>query len=53
MAMQAGKPELDFSAWDEQKESYFSAIQAGLDDYEPMKALVKQVLPGAWKNEDE
>ena len=53
MAMQAGKPELDFSAWDKQKERYFSAIQAGLDDFEPMKVLVKQVLPGAWKNEDE
>lgn len=53
MAMQAGKPELDFSEWDEQKERYFSAIQAGLDDYEPMKAMVRLVLPGAWKNEDE
>lgn len=53
MAMQAGKPELDFSAWDEQKERYFSAVQAGLGDYEQMKVLVKQVLPEAWKNEDE
>jgi len=52
MAMQAGRPELDFSLWDEQKERYFSAIQSGLDDYEPMKALVKQVLPGAVKHED-
>ncbi len=47
MAMQAGKPELDFSEWDEKKERYFSAIQAGLDDFEPMKALVRLVLPGA------
>lgn len=45
MALQAGKNELDFSYWDEQREVYFKAIQAGLAcDYEPMKALVKQVL---------
>lgn len=53
MAMQAGKPELDFSLWDEQKERYFSAIQAGLDDYGPMKELVRQVLPGVSKHADE
>lgn len=47
MAMQAGKPELDFSEWDEKKERYFSAIQDGLDDFEPMKSLVRLVLPGA------
>jgi cell filamentation protein len=28
MAMQAGKPELDFSEWDEKKERYFSATQS-------------------------
>lgn len=50
MAMQAGKPEVDFSDWDKQKDRYFSAIQAGLDDYEPMIALVKQVLHDAGKN---
>ena len=50
MAMQAGKPELDFSLWDEQKAAYFSAIQAGLDNYEPMTALVRQVLPDTWMN---
>ncbi len=44
MAMQAGMPELDFTLWDENKESYFAAIQHGLTDYEPMKALVRQVL---------
>lgn len=44
MAMQAGKPELDFSLWDVKKERYFSAIQAGLNNYEPMKELVRQVL---------
>lgn len=53
MAMQANRPELDFSLWDEQKARYFSAIRAGLDDYEPMKALVRQVLPGAGKHEDD
>ncbi|MEJ2424659.1 MAG: Fic family protein [Candidatus Thiodiazotropha sp.] len=47
MAMQAGRPELDFSIWDEQKDRYFSAIQAGLDDYEPIKELVRQVLHDA------
>lgn len=44
MAMQAGRPELDFSLWDKQKPVYFTAIQAGLDDYAPMKALVRQVI---------
>ncbi|MBC8519058.1 MAG: Fic family protein [Gammaproteobacteria bacterium] len=52
MAMQACKPELDFSLWDEQKERYFSAIQAGLDDVEPMKELVRQVLPDVLRHED-
>ncbi|MCG7870037.1 MAG: Fic family protein [Candidatus Thiodiazotropha taylori] len=52
MALQAGKPELDFTLWDEQKDSYFSAIQAGLDDYEPMKELVRLVLLEASKRED-
>ena len=46
MAMQAGKRELDFTFWDEQKEGYFSAIQAGLDDYNPMQQMVRRVLPG-------
>ncbi|WP_029133218.1 Fic/DOC family protein [Sedimenticola selenatireducens] len=53
MAMQAGKPELDFSLWDEQKERYFSAIRAGLDNYEPMKELVRQVLRDASRNADD
>lgn len=50
MALQAGKPELDYSFWDEWRERYFYAIRAGLDDYEPMKELVRQVLPGASMN---
>jgi len=45
MALQADKPELDFSSWDADREYYFSAIQAGIDgNYEPMKALVRQAL---------
>jgi cell filamentation protein len=45
MALQAGWPELDFSAWDAASEDYFAAIRAGMDcNYEPLKALVKQVL---------
>lgn len=47
MAMQAGKPELVFTAWDADKASYFAAIRAGLDDYEPMKAMVRRVLSDA------
>jgi cell filamentation protein len=44
MALQAGWPDLDFSAWDADKAAYFAAIQAGLDDYEPMTEKVRQVL---------
>jgi cell filamentation protein len=50
MAMQAGKPEINFANWGEHKEVYFAAIQAGLDDYEPMKTLVRQVLHGGGKH---
>ena len=35
----------DFTAWDNKKEMYFSAIQAGMEcNYEPLKLLVMQVL---------
>ncbi len=45
MALQAGKPELDFSFLDEKRDSYFSAIQLGLDcNYKPMMDLFRQVL---------
>jgi len=44
MALQAGWPELDFTVWDKHKTDYFTAIQAGLSNNEPMKQLVKQVL---------
>jgi len=44
MALQAGQPMLDFSVMDKKKLQYFTAIQAGLDNYEPMKAIFRQVL---------
>lgn len=45
MALQAGRRQLDFTAWDEHKDGYFAAIQAGMSsDYEPMKSLVRRVL---------
>ena len=52
MALQAGCPQLDYTAWDENKTDYFKAIQAGLDDYEPMKEIVRQVLRGASRTQD-
>ena len=53
MAMQAGKAELDFSVWDGAREKYFAAIQAGLDNYQPMVNLVRQVLRAASEPVDE
>ena len=51
MALQASKPELDFSAWDANRDAYFSAVQQGLDcNYEPMKQLVRQVLRDSGKD---
>lgn len=45
MALQANKPELDFSVLDQNREDYFAAIQAGLDcNYKPLMVLLKQVL---------
>lgn len=44
MALQAGEPVLDFSYLDEHKNEYFTAIQAGLGNYEPMKLMFRQVL---------
>ncbi len=44
MALQAGQPILDFSYLDEHKNEYFRAIQAGLDNYEPMKEMFRRVL---------
>ena len=44
MALQAGRPILDFSWMDANKEQYFSAVQAGLDNPNPMKDVFRQVL---------
>ncbi len=44
MALQAGWPLLDFTSWDNDKAAYFSAIQAGLDDYQPMIERVSRIL---------
>jgi len=35
---------------DEKKAQYFLTIQAGLDNYEPMKAIFRQVLHETQKN---
>jgi cell filamentation protein len=44
MALQAGKPLLDFTMLNEDKDAYVAAIQAGMDDVEPMKDLFRRVL---------
>jgi cell filamentation protein len=44
MALQAGRPVLDFSWLDKHTDDYFLAVQAGLDNDEPMKAVFRQVL---------
>ncbi len=53
MAMQTGKPELDFSMRDKNKIAYFAAIQSGMSDYGQMKALVRQVLHDSESAEDD
>jgi len=50
MALQAGEPLLDFSYIDNNKELYFSAVQAGLDNDEPMKNVFRQVLCDSKEN---
>lgn len=52
MALQADQPMLDFSVMEKKKAQYFSAIQAGLDDYEPMKSIFRQVLRETQLNAD-
>jgi len=49
MALQADFPMLDFSYMDNNKDEYFLAIGAGLDNEEPMKAIFKQVLSDSLK----
>jgi len=53
MALQAGQPFLDFSSMDVNKEEYFTAVQAGLDNDEPMKEMFKRVLYDAQQNADD
>jgi cell filamentation protein len=46
MALQAGLPLLDFSLiTGERKETYFAAVQAGLDkNYKPMEQLFTEII---------
>lgn len=45
MAVQAGREPLDYSAWEQNRAGYVSAIQTGLDcDYAPMKHWVRVAL---------
>ena len=50
MALQAGQPMLDFSVMDNKKQDYFTAVQAGLDNDQPMQEIFKQVLQLSQKN---
>jgi len=53
MALQANYPMLDFSYMDDNREAYFSAIQAGLGDDLPMQKLFRQVLQDSLRNADD
>lgn len=44
MALQAGRPPLDFTYLTGHKDEYVQAIHAGLDNIEPMKVLFRRVL---------
>lgn len=50
MALQAGQPLLDYSYMDGNKLDYFMAIQAGLDNYSPMKEMFRRVLHASQEN---
>lgn len=50
MSLQSGQPLLDYSYMDERKQEYFGAIQAGLDNYEPMKDMFRRVLHVSQQN---
>lgn len=52
MALQAGQQMLDFSYLDTNKAEYFAAVQAGLDNAEPMKSIFRQVLQETQQNAD-
>lgn len=46
LAVKAGVGVLDYSLWDEHKEFYFKAIQAGVSgNFAPMVRLVSDILP--------
>jgi len=48
MALQANKPELDFSSWDENRDNYFLSIQAGMaGSYAPMEHFVRRAIRDA------
>lgn len=53
MALQAGFPMLDFSYMDNNRESYFLAIRAGLEYDKPMQELFRQVLRDSVKGAGE
>ena len=45
MAVKAGAQPLDYSLWDEHKDFYFKAIQAGRDgDYRHVERLIRDVM---------
>lgn len=44
MALQAGKPLSNFEYLAKNRDEYFQAVQAGLDDPDPMKKVFRQVL---------
>jgi len=50
MALQEGQPLLDFTFMDKNKDKYFAAIQAGLDDARPMKEIFRRVLLDSRRN---
>ena len=53
MALQAGKSEIDFGFWDQNKDAYFASIHAGLGgNYQPMEELFRQVLLDSQKESD-
>lgn len=53
MALQAGKSEIDFGSWDQNKDAYFASIHAGLGgNYKPMEDLFRQVLLDSQKESD-
>lgn len=46
LSVQAGTGILDYSLWDEHRDFYFKAIQAGVSgNYKPMIQLVNDILP--------